>query len=101
MTIDNKNYNGSSLATELQSLLDANYTPGEYTVSYNINTGKINITSSTKYFKITYTQKETIDEFVSHVLSFTYNTELYSFNEKYLINQVMVLFNRMKVDMFY
>ena len=68
----------------MQSLLDSNYTPGEYTVSYNINTGKINITSSTKYFKITYTQKETIDEFVSHVPSFTYNTELYSFNEKIL-----------------
>ena len=82
--VPSKSYSGTSLAEELQTKLNDTFTG--YTVTYDFDTNKISITHDTKYFKITYSQQETVNEFVNLVSSFTINTNLYSFNEHILQN---------------
>ena len=77
-----KAYSGNSLASELQYILNTTFSG--YTVSYDFDTNKITIFNDTKFFKITCSQQETVNEFVNLVTSFTSETDLYSFNEHIL-----------------
>ena len=82
--VPSKSYSGTTLASELETILNNTFTG--YTVSYDVDVNKISISHDTKYFKITYSQSATVQEFVNLVPSFTIETDLFSFNEHILNN---------------